>query len=170
MVLHRSILSAPAQTELTDAEPFSRGRHLEPRIRFRVDAAVERGATGITIGFRLARQICAALADQASAFDKRGVSFERFVRDAVSALPGETRAVHANAERLCRQEVDALGRFDAAHMRVDDLLGDGRDSDHLTQEEVDDLRDALRDMAALALSQLALLREQHPDILTGVEP
>jgi uncharacterized protein YicC (UPF0701 family) len=37
-------------------------RHLEPRIRFRIEAAVERGADNITIDLGLARQICSALA------------------------------------------------------------------------------------------------------------
>lgn len=78
-----------------DAAPEAAARHLAPRIQFRIDAALERGAENITIGVPLARELVAAL-DRSAAFD-------------CSIPESDEQAAMERLERYVRAMADADG-------------------------------------------------------------
>lgn len=86
-------------------------------------------------------------------------------RAALDALQIELRDIHYAAERRCRQDADVLGRLDAALADVQDTF-DEYPSDVLAAGQVEFLREAYEEIAALALTELARLRV-HPQFGKG---
>ena len=61
-----------------------------------------------------------------------------------------------------RESTDALGRMDQALADVQDVFDEFPDSSVIDRDQAERLDEALTDLAALALAQVALLRNEHP--------
>ncbi len=93
-------------------------------------------------------------------------SHETYTRNVLDALQVELADIRYAAVRRCRQEIDVLGRLDAAMADVQDIFDQYPDIVVLDADQIECLHEAFEEIAALALSQLAQFRI-HPQFGKG---
>jgi hypothetical protein len=91
------------------------------------------------------------------------------VQAAIALLPQLLPPVQHLAERhIARDQTDFIGRTGQALATWEEFCATC-DDQFATDEEIEDAADALRQVASMALAQLAVLAEMCPEVLKSAE-